>query len=113
MAKKATFGSLSTAKVRYVIVIYYLDNTVKFVTDVLYEPHKECLWEWGKQAEFFLDRKYAEDICFGLNANGTGAFVMEVPDYFDDEHFKNPEDPGKKDTEQQNIDEEKEEALNG
>ena len=89
---KVTFGSMCTCKVRYVIAILYTDNTVKYVTDVLYEPYKECRWDFGKKAEFFEDRKYAEDICFGLNANGTGAFVMEVPDYFKEDYFTNPKE---------------------
>lgn len=92
MAKqKATFGSMATCKVRYVIAILYNDNSVKFLTDVHYEPHKYCEWLDGKPAYFFDDRKYAEDICFGLNVNGTGSFVMEVPDYFEDRNFGNPE----------------------
>lgn len=90
MAKKATFGTMATCKVRYVIVIIFDDNTFKFVTDVLYEPHKECRWEDGKQAYFFNTKTYAEDICFGLNVNGSSAFVMEVPDYFEDNKFNNP-----------------------
>lgn len=89
MAKKATFGSLSTAKIRYVIAIIHTDNTLKYVTDVLHEPYKECQWENGKKAYFFDDKKHAEDICFGLNANGTGAFVVEVPDYFNEKDFTN------------------------
>lgn len=99
MAKKATFGTLCTAKIRFVIVVIYDDNTHKYVTDVLYSPYKECRWDAGKRAYFFEDRKYAEDICFGLNANGTGAFVMEVPDYFNDDSFVNP---GKKEEDKRN-----------
>lgn len=87
---KVTFGTCCNAKLQYVIVIYYTDNTVKFVTDVIYDPHKECRWEAGKQAYMFDDRKWAEDVCFGLNANGTGAFVMTIPEYFNKELFKNP-----------------------
>ena len=85
---KATFGTLCTAKVKYVIVRVQLDNTLKYVTDVSYSP-KEVHWEDGKQAYFWTDRKQAEDICFGLNANGNGTFVMEIPDYFTDDTFKN------------------------
>lgn len=87
--KKATFGTLATCKVRYAIVIIFDDNSIKFVTDVLYEPHKECKWEEGKKAYFFDSRTYAEDVCFGLNCHGTGAFVMEVPEYFNEGDFKN------------------------
>ena len=90
MAKKATFGTLATCKVQYVIVIIFDDGTFKFITDVLYEPHKVCKWESGKKAYVFDSKKYAEDICFGLNVNGSDAFVMEVPDYFDDNKFNNP-----------------------
>jgi hypothetical protein len=87
---KVTFGTCCTAKLQYAIVIYRTDNTIKFVTDVLHDPHKECRWEAGKEAYMFSDRKYAEDICFGLNVNGNGAFVMTIPDYFNKEFFKNP-----------------------
>lgn len=86
---KVTFGTLCTCVVRYVIVIIYTDNTIKYVTSVRYSPHKECRWDVGKKAYFFDDKKQAEDICFGLSANGTGAFVMEVPNYFDEENFVN------------------------
>lgn len=89
--KKATFGTMATCKVRYVIGIVFEDNTLKFVTDVLYEPHKECRWDSGKKAYIFDAKTYAEDICFGLNVNGSPAFVMEIPDYFDYEDFKNKE----------------------
>lgn len=89
MAKKATFGTMATCKVRYVIVIVLDDNSIKYVSKVLYEPHKECQWNKGEPAYFFDDKKYAEDICFGLNCNGTTAFVMEVPDYFNDDGFVN------------------------
>ena len=85
---KATFGSMSTAKVRYVIVKVQTDNTHKFVTDVSYSP-KEVLWEDGKKAYFWESKVQAEDVCFGLNANGNGTFVMEIPDYFDDDNFQN------------------------
>jgi hypothetical protein len=100
---KVTFGTCCTAKLQYVIVIYFTDNTIKFVTDVLYDPHKECRWEAGKEAYMFDDRKYAEDICFGLNCNGNGAFVMTIPDYYSKKFFKNPpetkdENPEKEET---------------
>ena len=87
---KPTFGTLATCKVRYVIAVLYNDNSIKFVTSVNYEPHKYCEWNDGEKAYFFDDRVYAEDICFGLNVNGTGCFVMEVPDWFKDENFINP-----------------------
>ena len=89
--RKVKFGSMVTCKVKYVIVVVFTDNSIKYVTDVIYDPHKECRWESGKPAYIFESRKYAEDICYGLNVNGTGAFVMEIPDYFDDEKFFNKE----------------------
>lgn len=106
---KVTFGTCCTAKLQYVIVIYYTDNTVKFVTDVIYDPHKECRWEAGKAAYMFEDRKWAEDVCFGLNCNGTGAFVMTIPDYFNAEFFKNPPAAEKEGEEKSDT----EEAQNG
>lgn len=87
--KKATFGSMVTGKVRFVIAIIHTDNTLTYVTDVQFSPHKYCLWEKGKNAHFFTERIVAEDTCFGLNANGTGAFVIEVPDYYCESSFKN------------------------
>ena len=91
MAKtKVTFGTMCTAKVRYTIVKVQTDNTLKYVTDISYSP-KEVHWEDGKQAYFWLDRKQAEDVCLGLNANGYGTFVMEIPDYFTDDTFQNVE----------------------
>jgi len=103
---KITFGTCCTAKLQYVIVICRTDNTFKFVTDVRYDPHKECRWEAGKDAYMFDDRKWAEDVCFGLNVNGTGAFVMTIPDYFDAKYFKNPPEETKENPEE-------EEAQNG
>lgn len=47
------------------------------------------MWKDGEKAKLFEDKKYAEDICFGLNANGFGTFVMEIPDYFNDDDFQN------------------------
>ena len=89
MAKtRVTFGTICTAKVRYTIVKVQTDNTLKYATDISYSP-KEVHWEDGKQAYFWLDRKQAEDVCLGLNANGYGTFVMEIPDYFDDDKFQN------------------------
>jgi hypothetical protein len=85
---KATFGTLCTAKVKYVIVRVKMDNTLKYVTDVSYSP-KEVHWEDGKKAYFWESKVQAEDICLGLNANGYGTFVMEIPDYFDDDNFQN------------------------
>lgn len=102
---KVTFGTCSTAKLHYVIVIYYTDNSIKFVTDVLYDPHKECRWEAGKDAYMFEDRKYAEDVCFGLNANGFGAFVMTIPEYFDAKYFKNPPETKKEGEEKSDTEE--------
>lgn len=86
---KSTFGTLATCKVRYVIAVIFTDNTLRYVSSVKYEPHKYCEWKENERAYFFDDRIYAEDICFGLNVNGTRAFVVEVPDYFPEENFVN------------------------
>ena len=90
MSKKATFGTCATCKVFYVIVKIFPNGNIKFVTDVEVYPHKYCEWNDGKQAKFFDSKAYAEDICFGLNVNGNSTFVMEVPDYFNQEDFVNP-----------------------
>lgn len=87
MGKRVTFGSMCTAKIRYAIIKLNSDNTHKFVTEISFSP-KEVKWEDGKKA-LLLDKKYAEDVCLGLNANGYGCFVVEIPDYFDDEDFTN------------------------
>ena len=86
---KPTFGSMATCKVRYVIAVMFTDNTYKYVTHVHVEPHKYCEWLDGEKAYFFSDRVSAEDVCLGLNVNGTGCFVMEVPDWFDESNFIN------------------------
>lgn len=91
MARKATFGTMATCKVRYVIAVIFTDNTHKFVTKMQNYPHHVCEWNNGEQAIFFDDKKCAEDTCFGLNLNDTGAFVIEVPDYFNESMFKNKE----------------------
>ena len=101
---KVTFGTCCTSELKYVIVILRTDNTIRYVTDVIYDPHKECRWEAEKKAYFFPDRKYAEDVCFGLNANGTGAFVMTIPDYFEEDYFKNP--PKETEVKEENPEEE-------
>lgn len=49
---KATFGTLCTSKVRYVIVRVKLDNTLKYVTDVSYSP-KEVHWEDGNRLKTY------------------------------------------------------------
>lgn len=90
--KKATFGTICNCEMRYTIVKFFTDNTVKFVTNVQIVPHKYCEWKDGEKAHFFKDRIQAEDVCFGLNANGYGCFVMEIPDYFDDNCFTNSKD---------------------
>lgn len=90
MAKpKITFGTRSTCKVRYVIAVLFTDNTYKYVTKVETYPHEWCEWNDGEKAYFFDDKVDAEEVCLGLNINGTGAFVVEVPDYFDERNFKN------------------------
>ena len=92
MARKQSFGYSASCVVKYVIcVLFPEEHKFKFVTDVETCPHKYCKWESGKQAKFFGEKKYAEDICFGLNVNGTSCFVMEVPDYFNEEDFSNEE----------------------
>ena len=86
---KITFGYRFTGKIRYVIAVIFTDNTYKYVTKVETYPHKYCEWNDGEKAHFFDDKADVEEICLGLNVNGTGAFVVEVPDYFDEENFKN------------------------
>ena len=90
--KKPNFGSMSVCKVKYVIcVLFPSKGKYKFVNDVQFSPHKECRWEDGAKAMFFEDKVYAEDLVLGLNVNGTSCFVMEVPDWFNEDDFVNPE----------------------
>ncbi len=90
MAKKK-FGSMAKCEIKYVIcVLFPSSGKYKFVSDVKYDPHKYCEWKDGATAKFFTDKSYAEDICFGLNVNGTSCFVMEIPDFFREEDFVNP-----------------------
>lgn len=86
---KSTFGTSCTCKVRYVIAILFTDNTYKYVTKVETYPHKWCEWNDGEKAYFFDDKVYAEEVCLGLNVNGTGAFAVEVPGYFGEKNFTN------------------------
>ena len=86
---KPTFGTMASCKVRYVIAVMFTDNTFRYVTKVNVVPHKYCEWKDGEKAYFFNDRIYAEDVCLGLNVNGNGCFVMEVPDYFPEGNFTN------------------------
>lgn len=94
--KKATFGTCATCVVKYVIVKILPNRKVMFVTDVETYPTKYVHWVYEKTAMFFDSKSYAEDICFGLNANGYSTFVMEVPDYFNEGDFKNPKEPKSK-----------------
>lgn len=92
MPRKVSFGTMSKCVVKYAIVKVSTDNSFKFVTDVEFYPKKYVHWESGKKAVLFESKKYAEDICFGLNANGYGCFVMEIPEFFNDDQFFNAED---------------------
>ena len=89
MDRKVKFGSVSECVVKYVIVKIFNDNTIKYVTEIEHYPHKYVHWDDDKQAYFFDDRKYAEDVCFGLNVNSYGCFVMEVPEFFNEGDFIN------------------------
>ena len=85
------FGSMAKCNIKYIIcVLFPQKGMYKFVSDVQYDPHKYCEWKDGAKAMFFDSKVYAEDICFGLNANGTSCFVMEIPDFFKEEDFVNP-----------------------
>ena len=62
------------------ILLSYEDRTeIKYVTSVQTEP-KVAHWEDGKQAMEF-SKNYANDLAFGLCANGYAAIVMIKPDY--------------------------------
>ena len=85
------FGSRAKCNIKYVICVFFpQEGMYKFVSKVKYSPHKYCEWKNKEKALFFDNKVYAEDICFGLNANGTSCFVMEVPDFFNEDDFVNP-----------------------
>lgn len=99
MASKKKFGSMAKCVVKYAIAVFVSDvkeikksgkRAIKFVSKVSTYPKKVCEWNDGEKAFFFESREYAEDVCFGLNANGTSCFVMEVPDFFNYDDFINP-----------------------
>lgn len=79
------------AKRKYIIGIIFDNNRLRFVTDVDYST-KEFRYEWDKQAKFFTDSYYLEDLVCAMNVNGYAAFIMTVPDFFHDESFKNPKE---------------------
>jgi len=90
MAEKK-FGSMAKCNVKYVIcVLFPGKGKYKFVSNVECSPHKYCEWKDNEKALFFESKAHAEDICFGLNVNGTSCFVMEIPDFFNEEDFVNP-----------------------
>lgn len=88
MSRTVNFG-MCRVKMQYAIIKLYGDNSFKFVTRIEYYPHKEFFMESGKKAKLFDDKKYAEEICCGMNINGHGCFVMEVPEFFTEEQLKN------------------------
>ena len=90
MAEKVSFGTIAKCEMKYAIIKVKTDNSIKFVTDVQFYPQKYCEWKDGQKAKLFEDKTYAEDICLGLNTNGNGCFVMEIPDFFDENDFTNP-----------------------
>lgn len=91
MANKKKFGSMASCGIKYVICVFFpTKGKYKFVSKVQCYPHKYCEWKDKEKAVFFETKKVAEDICFGLNVNGTSCFVMEVPDFFKEEDFVNP-----------------------
>lgn len=90
--KKECFGIMNeTVKIKYAVVKILGNRKVLFMTDVQNEGIDKGTvgWESGKQAYFYDDRFSAEKMCCLLACKGTYAFVLEVPDYYPLENFKN------------------------
>ena len=84
-------------KIKYVIGIISVNdnaNTIKYVTSINTNTNV-AKWESNKEAKTFESKSYAEDVAFGLCANGFNAVVMIKPDYIT---FKNPSDYVKEQT---------------
>ena len=88
MSRTVQFGTWKV-KMQYAIIKLYDDNRFKFVTRIEYCPRKEFFMESGKKAKLFDVRKYAEEVCCGMNINGHCCFVVEVPEFFTEEQLKN------------------------
>jgi len=83
------FGDLK-CKVRYAIIILTSNTTFKFVTKIEIYPKKVFEYKDNEKAVLINDKREAERICFGMNANGFTCFVIEIPDQvFDEENLKN------------------------
>lgn len=93
MAKKVTFGIMNdTVKVKYAIVRILNGNELLFLTDVAPTGLDKGTvgWDKEKSAHFFNDRFEAEKlVCLMIPHGITDAFVLEVPDYFPLENFRN------------------------
>lgn len=90
--KKRPYGVFNeNTVVKYCIVLLFKGGKkLRFVTFVN-SGTKEFKWEAGKNALFFENRGYAEDLATAMNCNNYPAFVMAVPDVFNYEDFSNPE----------------------
>ena len=92
--KKECFGIMNeTVSVKYAVVKILGNRKILFMTDVTNEgiDKGSVGWEKDKQAYFFDDRFSAEKMCCLLACKNTYAFVLEVPDYYLLESFKNQE----------------------
>ena len=91
--KKELFGIMNdTVKVKYAIVRILNGNELLYLTDVTPTGHDKGSvgWDKGKSAHFFDYRFEAEKlVCLMIPHGITDAFVLEVPDYYPLENFRN------------------------
>lgn len=68
-------GELKKPKYHYILV--FTNNGPVFVTDVKTTPYKHCVWNKKEKPYSFLEQKYAQEVCFGLNVNGYQCVQVE------------------------------------
>lgn len=91
--KKELFGIMNdTVKVKFAIVRILKGNKLLYLTDVAATGIDKGTvgWDSKKTAHFFDDRFEAEKlVCLMIPHGVADAFVLEVPDYFPLENFRN------------------------
>lgn len=68
-------------KYNHFVVIIEADNRIKYVTRIN-STNKVALWEAGKPA-MKMTKTAAEDMVFGLVANGFQAAVLRAPSFIE------------------------------
>ena len=68
-------------KYNHYVVIIEFDNTIKYVTSIN-NVNKVAIWKEGTQA-MKMTKTAAEDLVFGLTANGFKAAVLRAPSFLE------------------------------